>query len=448
MALIDLKVLDCRVGVALIDMPGRPLNVFSESLMSELEKVVERACNELEGLVITSGKHTFVAGADLVMIKDFARMRFDADRAEMKRRFSRLGRIFRCIEQSPIPIVAAINGLALGGGLELAMACHGRVCVDSESPMLGVPEIKLGLFPGAGGTQRLPRLIGVEAAIPLLLDGESVTPAVALELGLVDELAAREKLVDRAVDLALSLSPGACWDDPSWDLPAAEVQLVKSPDWPSFCLQRCHWKAGRPDLYPAVDCIIRCLSKGLPLPIDEGSDVEWDIFVDLMSGPIAANMVVTCFLNKSLVDGDAAAHCRSTIRSTLAVALSESRGDSAELSTALRAVDAGSLLKLTGSTDSRAQTTFSDQQRAAGLSVLGLLAHKVFSDTLQSYELIDAVSVLTLGWPAWTGGPVAFLAMLQREEIKNWRPDDELQELIGSIPKPLKIKADYSHMFN
>ena len=127
------------IGIATLDMPGRPFNVFSEQMMDDLELTLERACDELRGLVICSGKGSFMAGADLVMIRDFANMRFAADRQAMRDRFSRLGRLFRRIELAPIPIVAAINGLALGGGLELAMACHGRVCVNSDSALLGLP---------------------------------------------------------------------------------------------------------------------------------------------------------------------------------------------------------------------------------------------------------------------------------------------------------------------
>src|SRR5690606_12568284 len=106
------------------------------------------------GLIISSGKSSFVAGADLGMIQDFGAMRFRADWQQMRDRYSHLGKLFRRLEQLPLPVVAAVNGLALGGGLELAMACHARVCVDAPHAQLGLPEILLGLLPGAGGTQR------------------------------------------------------------------------------------------------------------------------------------------------------------------------------------------------------------------------------------------------------------------------------------------------------
>lgn len=294
-------------------MPGRPFNVFSEDMMADVATLIDHAESQLNGLVLTSSKSAFAAGADLTMIKDFADMRFHATAGEMKQRFSTLGRLFRRLEGLDIPVVAAVNGLALGGGLEVALACHRRLCADVNAPILGLPEIQLGLLPGAGGTQRLPRLIGAEPAIGMLLKGNPVTPAEALALGLVDRVTSPESLVDEAVDLARSMvsasDSGARWDAPDWQPLVADQQLVHSDEWREQAHQLGGWSEKNPALYPAVEAIVQCVAQGLALDIDTGSEREWDIFVELMSDPIVANMVVTCFLNKTAAPKIAAQFC-------------------------------------------------------------------------------------------------------------------------------------------
>ena len=176
--------------LATIDMPGRAMNVFSRDMMDALEQIIARAESDVEvrGVVLTSGKAAFLAGADLEMIRMFAERARSGATEELHELFGHLGRLFRRLELSPKPFVAAINGLALGGGLEVCMACHGRVVADDTAIQLGLPEIKLGLLPGAGGTQRLPRLVGTAAGLRMLLCGDAVSPREALELHLVDEV--------------------------------------------------------------------------------------------------------------------------------------------------------------------------------------------------------------------------------------------------------------------
>lgn len=297
---IRLELLDDGVGIAYMDMPGRPFNIFSEEMMDDCDELIDRVLEQkLSGLVLASAKGSFAAGADLGMIQDFANMRFHADDATMKNRFSRLGRIFRRLEQLPVPTVAAVNGLALGGGLEVALACHARVCVNSSAPILGLPEIQLGLLPGAGGTQRLPRVIGLEAATKMLLDGNPVNSDQALALGLVEQVCAAEQLLDQAVKMVRSMSVGARWDSEGWSVAAADITTCSGENWPQQALS---WVGLTPRdqlLYPAVNAIISCLGEGLPLDIDSGFQKEWNIFVGLMKDPVVANMVVTCFLNKT-----------------------------------------------------------------------------------------------------------------------------------------------------
>jgi len=178
-------------GIALlsIDLPDKSMNVLTPELMQDLESVVERVATDdtVKGAVLTSGKKAFVAGAD---IKDMVTA---YDRGISKREafdysYS-LNRRLRRLETCGKPFAAAINGLALGGGLELCLACHYRVLVDNAKAVVGFPEVGIGLVPGAGGTQRLPRLIGITEAVPLILQTMNVNPQKALKLGIVHELA-------------------------------------------------------------------------------------------------------------------------------------------------------------------------------------------------------------------------------------------------------------------
>jgi 3-hydroxyacyl-CoA dehydrogenase/enoyl-CoA hydratase/3-hydroxybutyryl-CoA epimerase len=203
--------------LACIDMPGRAMNVFSKDLMDALEQIIARAETDpaVHAVVLTSGKPAFLAGADLEMIKMFSERARSGGTAELNQLFGHLGRLFRRLELNPKPFVAAINGLALGGGLEVCMACHGRIVADDPAIQLGLPEIKLGLLPGAGGTQRLPRLIGTVEGLRMLLKGEPVSPQQALDLHLVDEVVPADQLIAAAKRKALSLhNARAPWDRP------------------------------------------------------------------------------------------------------------------------------------------------------------------------------------------------------------------------------------------
>ncbi|MEX1667391.1 enoyl-CoA hydratase-related protein [Zhongshania guokunii] len=292
------------VMVATLDMPGRPFNVFSEAMMADLAALIDQierdtaAGNAPAGLVITSGKSSFVAGADLAMIQDFGAMRFSATWQEMRDRYSYLGQLFRRLEKLPVPTVAAVNGLALGGGLELAMACHGRVCADSKYIQLGLPEVLLGLLPGAGGTQRLPRYVGTELGTKMLLDGKPLTADQALASGLVDALAAPEELIAAAVEMVLGMKAGARWDTADFSMPDSD-RSAADEDFRSWACEVAGVSARDSNLYPAVDAIINCLTGGHGKSIDAACNVEWDIFVDLMSDPVSSNMVTTCFLSKT-----------------------------------------------------------------------------------------------------------------------------------------------------
>lgn len=278
---------------AYIDMPGRSMNVFSVGMMDSLEALigyVERTAG-VRAVVLSSAKTAFLAGADLAMIRVFTeRARTDTSE-QLHRLCGHLSRLLRRIETSRKPWIAALNGLALGGGLELALACHQRVVVDDAAIQLGLPEITLGLLPGAGGTQRLPRLIGMASAMRMLLLGTPVTPQQALALGLVDELASPDDLIPatrrRAANRAVPL---ALWDIPGQTFSSAPFDFL-DPKVYAAIIQAVGIEPQRMEKTPAYQAILNCVVKGWNLTMDAAISWEMDCFVDLIRDPVAGNRV-------------------------------------------------------------------------------------------------------------------------------------------------------------
>jgi len=191
------------VAVVTLDLPGESINKFSRAVRGEFAALLTEleADASVRAMMIISGKpEIFVAGAD---INEFVAVRT----AEEATRLSREGqKLLDRVDRYPKPIVAAIQGTCIGGGLELILACHYRVASDHPKTVFGAPEVQLGLLPGAGGCNRLPRSVGLRAALPLILTGRSVPAARALKLGLVDELVAPAILQEVAVAAALRLA--------------------------------------------------------------------------------------------------------------------------------------------------------------------------------------------------------------------------------------------------
>ncbi len=187
-----------NIAVVTIDVPGEKMNTLKASFGPEVHNIIKqiRDNTALQGLIFISGKpDNFIAGADINMIAS-------CQTALEAQTLAHQGQqIMAEIAALPIPVVAAIHGACLGGGLELALACHSRICTDDEKTKLGLPEVQLGLMPGSGGTQRLPRLIGVSHALDMILTGKQLRPRQALKLGLVDEVVPQSILLTAAVEL-------------------------------------------------------------------------------------------------------------------------------------------------------------------------------------------------------------------------------------------------------
>jgi 3-hydroxyacyl-CoA dehydrogenase/enoyl-CoA hydratase/3-hydroxybutyryl-CoA epimerase len=295
-----------RNGFAIlsIDVPERPMNVITPELTRELAEAIERIASDaaIKGAIITSGKPgAFVAGADL---KDLVTA-FDKgiDALEGSKSSFELSALFRRMETCGKPFAAAINGLALGGGLELCLACHFRVLGDDPKTVIGLPEVNVGLLPGAGGTQRLPRLIGIPNSLPLLLQGKQVKPAEALKLGIVHAIAPSDQLVEKAREWLLT-APAAeqPWDKKNFRIPAGGAGPMAAHANQTFVAGNALTSANTHGNYPAPNAIMSCVFEGTQVPMDTGLRIESKYFGKLLSGAVARNMIRTMFINKGAAD--------------------------------------------------------------------------------------------------------------------------------------------------
>jgi 3-hydroxyacyl-CoA dehydrogenase/enoyl-CoA hydratase/3-hydroxybutyryl-CoA epimerase len=291
-------------GIALlvIDLPDKSMNVLTPELTSDMTACVEKMVvdENVKGAVLTSGKSAFIAGAD---IKDMVTAYDRGITAEEGYEFSQgLTRFLRELETCGKPVAVAINGLALGGGLEVCLACHYRILSDDPRAVLGLPEVTIGLLPGAGGTQRLPRLIGTADALPMILQGKSIKPAKALELGVVHEIAPAAELVGRAKAWLLENGdPVAPWDKKGFKVPGGAGAMTPR-NMQTFMMGTSLLAKTTQHNYPAPIAAISAVYEGCITPIDTGLDIESQYFGQLLSGVVARNMMRSLFVNKGAAD--------------------------------------------------------------------------------------------------------------------------------------------------
>lgn len=295
---IDFALGNDGVAIVTIDVPGQPANTITERFRDELAEVVERVAADaaIRGVVITSAKKDFVAGGDLKeIVRTLSRKLTVADARDLANQMSPL---LRRLETSAKPYVAAINGSALGGGLEIALACHHRLVLDDPRILLGLPEATLGLMPGAGGTQRLPRLIGIASALPLMMKGTLLAPEAALAKGIVDSVLDAEQLLPAARAWVLE-HPDAQqpWDKKGYQVPGgagfADVELGNL-----FNLTATQIARDTARNLPAPIALLRAVAHGTCVPIDAGLHIESCEFAKLVLDPTARNIVRTLFVNK------------------------------------------------------------------------------------------------------------------------------------------------------
>ncbi|MGB3415364.1 MAG: 3-hydroxyacyl-CoA dehydrogenase NAD-binding domain-containing protein [Mesorhizobium sp.] len=294
-------------GIALVvwDMPGRSMNVFTEEVMRELDSIVDRVTAEaaIKGAVITSGKDTFSGGADIAMLQKMLKI-FAVEKATgvekaTQKLFETAGfmsGLFRKLETCGKPWVSAINGTCMGGAFELSLACHARVAADSDAVKMALPEVKIGIFPGAGGTQRVPRLTDQQQALQMLTSGQTLTPKRAKAMGLVTEIAAPDALVEAAKALIRGgLSPVAPWDQKGFKLPGGPVYSMAGANlWPPAIAILRRETHGN---YPAAAAILKCVYEGLLVPFDTALRIELRYFTEIMQSREAAAMMRSLFIS-------------------------------------------------------------------------------------------------------------------------------------------------------
>jgi 3-hydroxyacyl-CoA dehydrogenase / enoyl-CoA hydratase / 3-hydroxybutyryl-CoA epimerase len=286
-------------GIALVTFNDetKALNVVSPQWIDDSIAAIEQIAGDaqIKGAVLTSSKPAFMAGADLKYILDLAGGTISLEQAyEFSQRPSML--MHRRLETCGKPFVAAINGLALGGGYELALACHYRVIVDDPKAVVGLPEVTVGLLPGSGGTQRLPRMIGVEKSLPVLLEGKKFAPADALKLGMVDAVVAPEALMETARRwILMGGDPVRAWDKKGYrgtggllNPAVANVMTMQ----PAVIAAKTQYN------YPAPIAILECIFEGTLMPFDKALRLESKYFATLLCDAVSRNLIRTTFVNK------------------------------------------------------------------------------------------------------------------------------------------------------
>ena len=295
-------------GIALVtwNMPGRSMNVIDAKVTEELGAIVEKVASDaaIKGAVLTSGKDAFCAGADLAILET-SRQNFTAlaksqgeeaankNLFEESRKFSLLA---RRMETCGKPWVAALNGTAMGGGFELALACHHRVASENDKTRLGLPEIKVGLFPGGGGTQRIARMMPPADALQFLLKGDQLRLNRAKSMKLIDEVVPPAELVQKAKDWIKAGGKGtAPWDVDGFKLPGGAV--YSKAGMMVFPPANALYRRETYDNYPAARAIMQVVYEGLQLPMDQALRVESRYFAKILRSPEAAAMIRSLFVS-------------------------------------------------------------------------------------------------------------------------------------------------------
>jgi 3-hydroxyacyl-CoA dehydrogenase/enoyl-CoA hydratase/3-hydroxybutyryl-CoA epimerase len=294
------------IALATWDMPGRSMNVITPEVMQELSAIVDTVTTDaaIKGCVVTSGKEAFSGGADLTMLQglgaEYARLAKErGEEAAMTFFFEesrRLSLLYRRLETCGKPFAAAVHGVCLGGAFELALACHHRVLSDADATRVGLPEIKVGLFPGAGGTQRVARLMQTGDALQMLFKGDQIRALMARNMGLVHQVVPRDRIVEAAKEwIRNGGSAVAPWDAKGFKLPSNKVYSAQGMQvWPAA---NAIYRRETQDNYPAAYAILETVYQGLQLPMDLALRVESRWFAKILRSKEAAAMIRTLFVS-------------------------------------------------------------------------------------------------------------------------------------------------------
>jgi 3-hydroxyacyl-CoA dehydrogenase / enoyl-CoA hydratase / 3-hydroxybutyryl-CoA epimerase len=295
-------------GIALLswNVPDRSMNVITLQGIEELSAIVDKLVADaaVKGVVITSGKDTFCGGADITLLESlgraFAAFAKELGEEQAALRFfeesRKLSLLYRRIETCGKPWVAALNGTAMGGGFELALACHHRVAAQNPKTRLGLPEVKVGLFPGAGGTIRLSRMLAPADALQLLLKGDQLRVERAKAMKLIDAVVPPEELVKAAKDwIKAGGKAKNPWDADGFRLPGGLV--YSKAGMQTFPAANAIYRRETYDNYPAARAILQVVYEGLQLPMDAALRVESRWFAKILRTPEAAAMMRSLFVS-------------------------------------------------------------------------------------------------------------------------------------------------------
>ena len=295
-------------GVATIawDLPGKSMNVMSQAGFAELDGLIDRALADgaVKGVIITSGKKDFAGGMDLNVI---AAMR-DAGGAQgifdgvmgmhaILRKIERAGADPKTLKGGK-PIVAALPGTALGIGLEIPLACHRIIAADNPKAKIGLPEIMVGIFPGAGGTTRLTRKMGAMMAAPYLLEGKLSDPKSAKAGGLIDEVVAPDALLARAKEWVLAATEADIvkpWDAKGYKMPGGTP--YSAPGFPTFVGASAMVHSKTMGVYPAAKALLSAVYEGALVPFDVALKIEARWFTSVLMNPSSSAMIRSLFIN-------------------------------------------------------------------------------------------------------------------------------------------------------
>jgi 3-hydroxyacyl-CoA dehydrogenase/enoyl-CoA hydratase/3-hydroxybutyryl-CoA epimerase len=295
-------------GIALItwDMPDRSLNVFTVGAMEDLNAIVDRVAGDeaIKGAIIVSGKDGFSGGADITMLHGLfehfqKRVKEDPLKAkeELLEEASTMSRIYRKLETCGTPFVVCVHGVCMGGATELALAAHGRVMADDDATRMALPEVKIGIFPGAGGTQRVPRMADAQGALEMMLKGSNIPPARAKAMKLVDEVVPRDKLLETArAMLAAGLDTVKPWDKKGYQ-PQGASRVFSAAGFQLWPAANAIYRKETYDNYPGARGLLQSVFEGLQLDMDAALKVEARYFAHVLQTKEAAAMLRSIFVS-------------------------------------------------------------------------------------------------------------------------------------------------------
>jgi 3-hydroxyacyl-CoA dehydrogenase/enoyl-CoA hydratase/3-hydroxybutyryl-CoA epimerase/3-hydroxyacyl-CoA dehydrogenase/enoyl-CoA hydratase/3-hydroxybutyryl-CoA epimerase/enoyl-CoA isomerase len=293
----QLEDLDRQVALLTFDLPGKKVNTMGRAVMSELAGLVDQLGkrDDLRGMLLRGKPGQFIAGADL---NELGALAF-APREQVQKGVKFGHQVLHEISQLPFPTVALIDGPCMGGGTELALSLDERIATKNPQTKIGLPEVKVGLFPAWGGTQRLPRLIGVHAAVEMITSGEPVTGARAAALGLVFDVVPAERLVDEGCRLIEYLHESGVWKERR-TARAAPVGLTEDQARFLFAAAEGFILGKTKGHYPAPLAALKAIRDGCNLPLEEGIKAETAAAMEVIGTPISANLIGVFFMNNRL----------------------------------------------------------------------------------------------------------------------------------------------------